>query len=148
MIESATDGVRRLSAGRAMPLLLRMPFDRLVALTGWLGAITARPVASRRPGGWWPRCAVGGRHHLGRVACLEETIAVVVLAAFRWANPGLVRRCPPHAVRRSRLVEVEGPGPHRLHRRGARSRRTRQAAPVARIQPRCFSSAYLVVINR
>lgn len=52
-------------------LLLRMPFDRLVTLTGWLAASTARPVTVTAASSMVAAVARVARHHPGRVACLE-----------------------------------------------------------------------------
>lgn len=89
-------------------LLLRMRFDRLVALTGRLAAITARPVTVTETSSMVAAVRRAARHHPGRIACLEEAIAVVVLAALRgrtvtWCVGARLMPYTAHA-----WVEVEG----------------------------------------
>lgn len=63
--------------------LLRMPFPRLLATVTWLQQRTTREATTEHAMEFTAAVAVAGRPVRGRVACLEGSLAVTLLAVLR-----------------------------------------------------------------
>lgn len=63
--------------------LLRLRFGRVLAVARWAKRRCARPATATEAAGATAAVQVAARNRAGRVACLEQSLATVLMAALR-----------------------------------------------------------------